>query len=558
MSIKAWPPAFVDPFRSRALTHPGELMGKRHVWLTIAWSIAAVSAAHHATPAWAQPAQTGAQDAQEAEDAAALDESAGAAGEADVPADDRVAEMEERLTYLEEAMDEVEKRAVLDRMQIGLDYRMIVNRFDYSGPDPASPLAGAEVDRSTAEIWSHRLIVPMRADVTPRLRFTARLGMFKHFGDNDQAPFFFDFQGTRVPRDAGIRVEHAWLDWFATDWLALSAGRLSYMGRNPPGELKENTGYRVPTWGLNLIDGEYEAATVTLTPWRNKLPDLIVRGFYASWFQDYDDPRGEFAFLGSGPPNPRIVGAIADIRIPKLGRTHFQLGYLTLPRFPALPIPIADPAFDPDSDYTNAPAPLNGSLLFPSVAPDSLGSFHSVSSLLEVLDVGLGAGMVVDAFVGGSVGIASPSGDGIQYELPPDPANPDLRVPVPVFFMVSDGDRTLSASLLTGVRLALPQGKMPEPIRLGFEYNYGSRYSLSFAVPSDHLISKWTVRGQAFDGYVIVPVYRDRMFLRAGVLFIDNQYWNGIVGLNPAVYGSIVPALEQDIINYNLVVQVTL
>ena len=230
-----------------------------------------------------------------------------------------------------------------------------------------------------------------------------------------------------------------------------------------------------------------------------------------------------------------------------------------MPGVPGLPIPIPDPAFDPEGDYTNAPAPLNGSLLFPSVQPSSLGSFQSVSALLEVLDVRLG-GLAFDAFVGGSMGFASSNGNAIEYELP-NPMDPATRASLPFFVLPGTGDDGRSGTFLTGVRLSLPRWKLPEPLKLGFEYNYGSRYSLSFGVPNEHLVSKWTVRGQAFDGYVIVPVYRDRMFVRAGVLFIDNQYWNGILGLNPALpiaLGSSVPVIDQDIINYNLLVQVTL
>lgn len=533
-------------------------MCNRHVWLTVVLTIATAFAARTAAPAWAQPAPT---PEAEAETGAEPEEDDAAA---DASPEERIDELEERLSYLEDAMDVVEKRAVLDRLQFGLDYRMIVNRFSYRGQTPEPyDLLGAETERTTPEIWSHRLVIPMRADVTRSLRFTARLAMFKHFGDNDQAPFFLDFQGSRVPRDAGLQVEHAWLDWFVTDWLALSAGRLSYLGRNPPGQLKENTGYRIPTWGLNLIDGEYEAATVTLTPWRSTLPDLYVRAFYVSWFSDFDDPRGEYAFLSSGQSNPRIIGTIADMRIPKLGRTYVQLGYFAVPGVPGLPIPIPDPTFDPDADYTNAPAPFNGSLLFPSVQPSSLGTFQSVSALLEVLDVHLGGGLAFDAFAGGSVGFSSPNGNAIEYELPPNPADPATRVSTDFFVLpgTGTGESVLSGTFLAGVRLSLPRWKLQESIKLGFEYNYGSRYSLSFAVPNEHLVSKWTVRGQAFDGYVIVPVYRDRMFVRAGVLFIDNQYWNGILGLNPALpiaQGSSVPTINQDILNYNLLVQVTL
>lgn len=520
-------------------------MRKPHVWLAVICSITIAGT----VPAQAQPADPPAPQAT-GDESDWLDEAS---------TEEQVQELDERLTYLEDAMDVVEKRAVLDRLQLGLDYRMILNRFSYRGPG-TDLLSGNQVSRTTAEVWSHRLRIPLRADVTPSLRFTAQISMFKHFGDSDQAPFVLDLQSSRVPRDAGLRLEHAWLDWFVTDWLAISAGRLSYLGRNPPGHFKENTEYRVPTWGLHVIDGEYETITVTVNPLRSVLPDFYVRAFYASWFSDFDDPRGDFAFLDSGQSNTRTLGFIADLKIPKLPRTYAQLGYFAIPRFPSLPVAIPDPAYDPAADYTNAPPPLGGGLLFPSVLPDSLGTYQSLNALVEVQDFEIGAlDLRLDGFLGGTVGFTYANDNAVEYELPSNPADPaSPRVSTPYFVMVGQGGSRFSAALLAGVRVALPQWKLPDRAKVGIEYNYGSRYALSFSTPSDQLVSKWTVRGHAFDSYVIVPVYRDRMFVRAGVLYIDHDYWTGLLGLNPQIYGSSVPPLDQGILNYNLVMQVTL
>lgn len=520
-------------------------MRRSHVWLAFICSFTV------AVPALAQPDDPPAPDqAEETGDGDDwLDE---------VSTDEMVQELEERLSYLEDAMDVVEKRAVLDRLQLGLDYRMILNSFSYRGPSPENPLGGADFSRTTAEVWTHRLRVPMRADINSSLRFTAQISMFKHFGDSDQAPFLLDLQSSRVPRDTALRVEHAWLDWFATDWLAISAGRLSYLGRNPPGHFKENTDYRIPTWGLNMIDGEYETITVTVNPMRSVLPDFYLRGFYASWFSDFDDPRGEFAFLDNGQANTRTLGFIADLKVPKLPRTYAQLGYFAIPRFPSLPVAIPDPAYDPESDFVNAPPPLGGGLLFPSAMPDSLGTYQGLSALVEVQDYELPSlDLRLDGFLGGTVGVTSPNDNAIEYELP-NPADPSMRVSTPYFVMVGQGATRVSGALLAGVRVALPQWGLVDRPKVGFEYNYGSRYSLSFSTPTDQLVSKWTVRGQAFDTYAIVPVYRDRMFVRAGVLYIDNHYWTGLLGVNPAFGGSSVPPVDQDIVNFNLVVQVNL
>lgn len=477
--------------------------------------------------------------------------------------EDMLAELDERLGYVEEAMDEVEKRSVLDRLQLSADYRLIFNHFRYEGPspdprdvDPANPLSTRVVNKTSAEIWSHRLRIPIRGEITKNLRLNARLTMFKHFGDSDQTTFLTDFQGTRVPRDAGVRFEQAWIDWFVRDWLSISAGRLSYGGVNPPGELKENANYRIPTWGLHAVDGEYEVLTAVFDMSRFVLDDLYARFFYGSWFQDYDDPQGEVLFLDSGERNQRIFGWSVDLRVPRLGNTFVQVGQFFIPRFPAPRIPIPDPAFDPQAEYTNAPPPYDGSLLFPSVLPNSLGSFENLNLLIETTDV---RGLGLDAFLSTTLGFSSPNGKGIEYELPSDPTDPNSpRVSVPFLFLAGHGDSGLSLALRAGFRYALPFEVRGTKPRIGLEYNYGSRYAISFGVPNDQLVNKWAVRGHAVESYVIVPIYQDHVFVRAGMLYLDNNFRTGFVGPDPAIYGSTAPRVDQSITNFNMVLHTEL
>lgn len=489
--------------------------------------------------------------AQESEEPAEVVDTAGG-----IPPDDRMVEIDERLSYLEEAMDDVEKRSVLDRLLLGADYRLIFNSFRYEGP---SPDGQGTVTQRSPEIWSHRLRIPIRGDITKNLRLTARMSMFKHFGDADQAPFLLDFQGTRIPRDTGLRLEQAWLDWFVRDWLAISVGRLAYGGINPPGGLKENTGVRLPTWSLQAVNGEFEALTTVLDLSRFVLPHLYVRAFYASWFQDYDDATGELGFLSNGEPNPRIYGWSVDLQVPgvsdAIGKTFVQVGQFMIPRFPALPVPIPDPAYDPQANYINAPPPYDGSVLFPSALPDSMGSYDGFHLLLQIQDL---RGLGLDVFLGGTLQFLSPNGQGIEYELPMDPADPTSpRQSTPVLFLASQGDSGLGTLLLGGLRYALPFGRGNTKAKLGLEYNYGSRYALNFAVPGDQLVNKWAIRGQAFETYLIYPLH-EYLFLRGGVLYMDNDYRTGFYGPSPAVAGSTAPPYEQSILNFNFVLHATL
>jgi hypothetical protein len=469
----------------------------------------------------------------------------------------QMAELDERLTDLEESLDAVEKKSILDRVQLGADYRLVFNAFHYRGPspnpydrDPTDPTALRRIDETSAEIWSHRLRIPIYAEAHKNLRLTARLVMFKNFGDSDQAAFIQDYQTTRLPRDSGIRFEQAWLDWFVTDWLTFSLGRLSYTDVNPPVELKENTNVRNPTWGLHIVDGEYETINVTfnLSP---LVEQLYVRGFYASWFNDNDDPMGQFPFLSSGVDNLRIAGWNIDLRLPGLGRSYLQVGHYVVPEFRPFVIPISDPTFDPSADHTHAPAPLNGSLLYPSRLPQSLGSYHNLNALLELLEMG-GSGL--DVFAGFTIGLLSPNGKAIEYELPSDPADPmSAKQSTPFLYLASHGDDGTSFSLFTGLRMTLPIFSEKMRPKVGFEFNYGSRHHISFTMPNDQLVNRLATRGHAFESYVIIPIYADHLFLRFGYVRIENEYQQGFFGPNPALFGSTAPEVNQTIQSFNAI-----
>ena len=510
----------------------------------------------------AQPGDGVANEAGAANETDAANET-GAANEAEVEEEytleDQFNELEDNLAGVEDRMDVIEKKSILDRLMLGADYRLIYNAFKYKGPslDPYArdPMTGQplEIDKTTPEIWSHRLRIPFKAEPNKSLRLTARLVMFKNFGDMDQAPFTMDFQATRVPRDSGVRFEQAWVDWFMADWLTLSVGRLSYTDVNPPGELKENSTVRNPTWGLQIVDGEYETINLTFDLSKQLVEDFFARAFYASWYYDNDDPMGGGAFLDSGTKNLRIIGANIDMRIPGAGQTFVQLGYYIVPKFRPFYLPISDPYFNPAADYTHAPATMNGSLLFPSKMPYSLGSYQNINGLLELLDIG---GSGVDFFAGGAIGILKPNGEAIEYELLADPMDANSRMSMPFLFLASEGDDGLGAFAMTGLRYTLPIRKKFHP-KLGLEFNYGSRFHISFAMPNDQLVSKLTTRGHAVEGYLIVPV-SDRIWLRGGYMRIDNDYSQGFFGPNPAMFGSTAPQSEYTLHNFNFVLNTTM
>jgi len=469
-------------------------------------------------------------------------------------------DLEQRLSEVEERLDQAEKKTILDRILLSGEYRTTLSTFVYRGPspnpydltDPSDPLSRRRISDTTEEVWSHRFRLNLKAEPLESLRFTARLVMFKHFGDGDAPPFIPDFAATRVPRDSGLRFDQVWIDWFMFRWLALSAGRIAYSEGNP-NELRENSDVRRATWGLHMVDGEYETVNLTFDM-TQILDNLYLRLFYASWFNDNDDDVfGAFGFLSSGTDNLRIIGGNVELSIPGLGRNFVQAGYYYVPRFRPFVIPIPDPAFNPNSDATHAPAPLNDSLLFPSKLPDSMGAYQNVSLLVELYDAG-GSGL--DLFAAGAIGLIDPNGRGIEYELPVPTADPSnvVRRSRPFLFLASEGDSGTTYFLYAGARYTLPFLTGP---KIGFEFNYGSRYWISFAQQTDQLVNKLAVRGKAYEAYLIVPV-NDHIFLKATYLHIDNDYQTGFFGPNPTLAGSTAPRYDQRIHNFQLVLNATL
>lgn len=441
--------------------------------------------------------------------------------------------LQDRLDELEDRLDLIERKTALDRVQFTGDYRVNMTSARYEGPSPDPYAVDAQRKRKQIkgggdEIWSQRLRLVAKAEPHRSVRVTARMVMHKLFGDGDAPAFVQDSASTRIPRDSGLRLDRAWLDWFVTDWFSISVGRIAYSEGNP-GELKEGTTARLATWGLQMVDGEYDSlnATVDLGA---LLPGFVGRLFYASWFNDTDvDVFGAMPFLSSGTDNLRIFGGNLEGELPGLGRNFFQLGYYIVPDFRPFTIPIPDPLYDPSADYTRAPAPLNNSLLFPSQMPDSLGAYQNISALLELYEV---AGRL-DLFVGGSMGFLSPNDKAIAYQLPVDQEG--NRGDVPLLALASQGDKGGTYFVFVGGRYRLPIAALNNPY-LGAEFNMSSQYHISFTAPTDNLVNKLATRGRAYESYLLVPI-NDWLFGRLSYVFIDQEYAAGFFGPSPNLPG---------------------
>jgi hypothetical protein len=294
-----------------------------------------------------------------------------------------------------------------------------------------------------------------------------------------------------------------------------------------------------------MVDGEYDTADVTLRLGQHAL----VRGFYASWaFPRQDDLFSNFLFLNNGTDNLRILGTNVDLKFEAAGKLFAQLGAYHVPEFRPFTVPIPSPR--PAPNPTNLPAPFNGGYLFPSALPASLGSYTNLSFLVTWKDI---ASSGLDVFASGAVGFLNPNDKGIAYPLGPN------GEAVPLLALASaDADEHTTFFAFTGMRYTLPFGEAVAP-KLGFEFNHGSRYMISFTSPTSNLTNKLGNRGEAYEGYIIQPI-NERLFMRFSYSYIDTRYSGGFFGPSarfvPA-FGGTAPAVDQHLHTLSLVLNAT-
>jgi len=438
---------------------------------------------------------------------------------------EELALLKERLRDLEQRFNTTERKAALQRLEWSADFRSGVATYRYRGPDPSgarNPDGTPVTIRDTnAEQWLQRARFSVKAEPNRSLRLRARMTMFKRYGSNTATLFPQDFSESQIPRDAALRLDRIWLDWFIAPRVALSLGRISYSDGSPA-ELRENLEKPDATWGQQMVNGEYDTVDLTFQASR----EVLVRLFYASWaFPKNDDLFSSYLFLNNGTDNLRIIGGNMDIHGPDESGFTLQLGAYYVPKFRPFVIPIPSP--NPPPNPSNSPPPFDGSLVFPSAMPSSLGSYGNVSALALLRDAG---GHGIDLFAAVAVGFLSPNGDAIGYPIGPNGETvPLLTLAGGDFGAKGDPGTRRTQFLYAGGRLRLPIARAAVAPKLGFEVNYGSRYMISFAQPSFDLTNKLATRGMAYETYLIQPINK-HLFFKLDYQQIRSSYSGGFFG----------------------------
>jgi len=403
---------------------------------------------------------------------------------------------EQEVEYLKEdvedmsgRLDTVEKKSILDKIRLNADFRV---RMDYIDHNNFLDDNGQEKDGRTDELWSSRLRIYLRSEVTDNIIFHGRLNYFKLWGDTNYDPpqggVTYDLAHSAFSdREGNLHVERAYIDYFVPDTpFSLSFGRIP-LGEGPPVELKNYTS-RKGTWPkiVNDLEGDGISANISLDNWTG-LKNAMFRIMYVKLFQNY------LKYDGIEMNDWRAIVSAFETEIPGVKDSLLWLSHTRLEDIPNI---------------------------FGMSPPEDLGKVDSYVAHLQFRNLMDGN---LDYFAAFNYTHTRPVSEGVElapgYEvgLYGDTLHDDL------------GKSRNGYCIYTGLRYKLPLSILKYP-RLGFEYNHGSKYFMA-APPNDgEMIDKIGVTGDVYELYYIQPIH-EKMFCRLGAIYAGYDSYNHLMGV---------------------------
>jgi len=404
----------------------------------------------------------------------------------------------EDLAEISERLDKVETKSILDRVTIGGEFRTRLDYFKYED----TIASGKESDAEVPEIWSNRLRLNLKAEVTEDLIFHGRLAYFKLWGTTNFDTPALDLSYPSIPDSEGnVHVERAYVDYFLPGTpVSITIGRLP-TSEGPPNEFRDNT-TRKATYPRLFVDGEADGiiSTFVLDDWTG-LTNSIFRTAYVKLNQNYLKDEGvDF-------DDSRVLTVLFETQVPHVDRSILWFSFakiFDLPTVESYADLLEAYGLDPDVITSSPKDSGHGEvysfhLQFNDIMRSGLDCFGSFA-LISVHPRSRGA-------VFGGFYEAGMFGDSLNGNL---------------------GDDHDGYSIYLGLRYSLPNAGLKYP-KVGFEYNHGSKYWMGlFSSGGGDLVNKLSVAGDAYEIYYIQPIIEKRMFCRLGGVYMDWDYDNSI------------------------------
>jgi hypothetical protein len=398
-------------------------------------------------------------------------------------------QMQKELGGVEDRIDGLETTVLMNKVNFGLGFRNRVDFYD------AKRVNGTKTGNSN--VWTTKLHLNMDSQITDNMKFAGRLAMYKYWsgntaisstGMNTANMSGFDPMQGRRPADSSIFAERAYVDYLIDkDWsvpVTVTLGRQP-SSDGPSHQFKDNT-VRKSTYSALGFDGAADGVVTTFDLQKaTGVDNAAVRLAYGKGYQAYNTTNGNTQYVdtSSGVKDTQFYAMFIDGSVPGVKGSLLQLGYVKA---------------------VNLTGMTGGA---------NLGSVDLLGVMAEftnVADTGLDlfAHYGVSKTDGNTKTVDVGDGNGAVYGLLGDMGSNNLN------------QKHTGQAFWVGGRYTLP---FANAAKLGYEYNRGSQYWLSFTNAANDLTNKLATRGSAHEVYYIQPINR-YAHLRAGAQFIKYDY----------------------------------
>jgi hypothetical protein len=389
-------------------------------------------------------------------------------------------ENKEYIEDVEEFTENTETRILEDKLKFGLGFKTNLDNF-------SKKYANGKNVHST-NIWSNKLMLNAKANITDDMRFNARLSMYKYWGSSYTHPYSsYDNMQGRVPADSSIYVERAYLDWFFNKDgkmpMALTIGRQP-SSDGPSHQFKDNT-TRKATYSALLYDGAADGVVFTFN--LSKLLDYkgtYLRFGYAKGFGYNESANGiGNAYVGasnSDLEDTNIYGVFFDTTLPNIKKSLVQFSYSKMKDIIANPL---------DSNVS-----MNSNI----GDMDMFGAMVEVTNLNDIyLDMFLHYGYIK--------------------------THPNSNTYANYGGLLNNNGSTQSKSgsaIWVGTRYGMGEKGQ---YKIGLEYNHGTQNWINLTQGSFDVYNKLATRGDAYEAYLMYVINRYAN-IRLGYVELDYKY----------------------------------
>ncbi|MDY0321447.1 MAG: DUF3373 family protein [Arcobacteraceae bacterium] len=370
-------------------------------------------------------------------------------------------------------LDNVETAVLTDKVKMGFTFR---TRFDSVETKNSATATNNETDR----LYTTKLNLNLKSDVSDTLKFTGRLTAYKNWGNNYPNMYgSYDSKQGRIANDSGLFMERAYIDWTAyngTVPVILTVGRQP-SSDGPSWQFAENS-VRKGTYDALIFDGAADGIVATMP--LAKATGLENSAFRLAYGKGVENESYENATgLNNTLKDNSVYGVFAESSIPGLNDSLVQLSYATAKDVIA------------DSNATNGQSQNVGDL-----------SWYGI--LLEASNI-KNTGLDLFAHYAHSKGKANGKTVGID--------------------MTGDGTADYNMGLIDGSGSAYWLGARYDVGfgKIGLEYNHGSKNWFSMTTGSLDPLNKLATRGNVTDIYFIKNIDKNA-HVKVGYMDIDYKY----------------------------------